>query len=144
MDKHDVILNVRGSHVVGGEEDFSELITEGLLSRDEGKCIIEYEESELSGTENTLTCLIVEADKIRLRRTGESSTEFVFRRSQMYETAYDTPFGMIQMTVLPTQITSDISSDKSGSVDLEYVVKIGSYSAINRLNIGYKQKDFKS
>ncbi len=143
MDKYNVILNVRGSHVIGKEEASLELITEGLLLRGDGKCIIEYEESELSGTENTRTRLIVEGDRIKLRRSGELSTEFVFTKSQLYETAYDTPLGLVQMTVLPTQITSDVSG-QCGSVDLEYVVNIGSYSVINRLNVGYRPKGFKS
>lgn len=140
MDKYDIILNVRGSHIQGEEEDSLELITEGLLMRDEDRFIIEYEESELSGTEHTKTRLIVEPDKIRLRRIGLSNTEFVFTRSQLYESAYDTPYGMVQMSVLPTQIDSAIH-EKDGKVDLEYVVKIGSYSALNRLNIDYKLKN---
>lgn len=140
MEKNNIILNVRGSHVEQGEENILELMTEGRLTRDDDKYIIEYEESALSGVENTTTRLTVQGDKLWLNRMGILESEFAFKKRQMYEAAYDTPFGMLQLSVLPTQIESEISED-SGQIDLEYVVNVGGKSALNRLNIHYKRKN---
>ena len=137
MDQFDIILNVRGSHVEGDEENTLELFTEGLLTRENGTYIIEYDESEISGMENTKTRLTINGDNVSLKRMGMLETEFVFSKKQMYEAAYKTPYGMMQMTVLPTQVMSDLSDEK-GHIDLEYVINVGEQSAINRLNIDYK------
>lgn len=140
MDKNTILLNVKGSHVHEGEENTLELITEGLLTFDDGKYTIEYDESGLSGVENTKTRLTVEGDKVSLKREGIMESEFIFTKRQMYEAAYETPFGMLQLSVLPTQIASDFSGE-GGSIDLEYVVKVGEQSALNRLNINYKLRN---
>ncbi len=140
MDKYDVILNVRGSHVEGEEENTLELYTEGMLTHDDDRYIIEYDESEISGVENTKTRLTVDGDSVWLARSGPMETEFLFSKRQMYEAAYETPFGVMQMSVLPTQILSDVSTEK-GDIDLEYVVKVGEQSALNRLNIHYQLKN---
>ena len=65
-------------------------------------------------------------------------TEFVFLKSRVFEAAYETPFGMMQMSVLPTQILSELSEEK-GKINLEYVIRIGDQQAVNKLNIDYKK-----
>ena len=51
--------------------------------------------------------------------------------------AYETPFGMMEMSVLPTQVLSELSCEK-GNIDLEYVIRVGDQQAVNKLNINYK------
>lgn len=140
MDRYNILLSVRGSHVEDGEEDTLELLTEGRLIKEDEKYTIEYDESELSGMENTSTRVTVDGDRVYLQRTGMLQTEFVFTKSQRYEAVYDTPFGAMQMAVTPTQIKSDVSSEK-GRIDLEYVVQVGEQSMLNRLNIDYRLKN---
>ncbi len=139
MDSYNILLSVRGSHVEDGEEDTLELLTEGRLIKEDEKYTIEYDESELSGMENTSTRVTVDGDRVHLQRTGMLQSEFVFTKSQRYEAVYDTPFGSMQMAVTPTQIKSDVSSEK-GRIDLEYVVQVGEQSMLNRLNIDYRLK----
>ncbi len=140
MDRYNILLCVRGSHVEDGEEDTLELMTEGRLIKEDEKYTIEYDESELSGMENTSTRVTVDGDRVHLQRTGLLQTEFVFTKSQRYEAVYDTPFGAMQMAVTPTQIHSNVSSEK-GCIDLEYVVQVGDQSMLNRLNIDYRLKN---
>ncbi|MEG1991278.1 MAG: DUF1934 domain-containing protein, partial [Christensenella sp.] len=132
-----IVLNIRGTQADEYDDSTMELYTEGSLTHDDGKYILEYDESELSGMENTKTCLTVEGDRVQLKRTGLVETEFVFLKSRMFEAAYDTPFGMMQMSVLPTQIMSDMAEDK-GKINLEYVISVGGQQAVNKLDIDYK------
>ena len=133
-----IMVNIRGSQADEYDDSTMELYTEGMLTHDGGKYIIEYDESEISGMENTRTSLTVEGDRVQLRRTGAVETEFVFLKSRVFEAAYETPFGMMQMSVLPTQILSELSEEK-GKIDLEYVIRIGDQQAVNKLNIDYKK-----
>ena len=120
-----IMVNIRGTQADAYDDNTMELYTEGMLTHDDGKYIIEYDESEISGMENTRTSLTVE-------------TEFVFLKSRVFEAAYETPFGMMQMSVLPTQILSELSEEK-GKINLEYVIRIGDQQAVNKLDIDYKK-----
>ena len=141
MDKFNVILNVKGSHVEGEEENTLELLTEGSLTKyGEDKYIIEYDESEISGYESFTTRVIIDGDKIALQRSGAVESGFVFKKSQKYEAIYKTPFGNKQVSILPTLIASEVSAEK-GSIGLEYVVSYENYSALGKLYIDYKSKN---
>ncbi len=140
MNQYDIFVNVRGSHL-GDEDSSMELFTEGTLTcEDNGSYTIEYDESELSGMENTTTRLHVEGERVSMRRKGMLDTEFVFLKNHTFEAAYETPYGMMQMSVLPTQIES-VLTNQNGSIDLEYVIRIGDQQAVNKLNINYKVRN---
>ena len=138
MVRENILVNIRGYQADENDDHTMELFTEGMLTCEDGKYIIEYDESELSGMENTRTTLTVEGDRVQLRRIGMVETEFVFLKSRVFAAAYETPFGMMEMSVLPTQIVSDVSAEK-GNIDLEYVIRVGDQQAVNKLNINYKR-----
>jgi uncharacterized beta-barrel protein YwiB (DUF1934 family) len=130
----------QGQHTEGGQEDAIELITDGVLTHENGLYIKEYDESELSGIENTKTRLKVEDECIHLERQGALQTEFVFAKTKPFEASYSTPFGAMQVSVFPTHVQSMLS-DKEGNIDLEYIIKIGGAEALNKLYIQYKIKN---
>jgi uncharacterized beta-barrel protein YwiB (DUF1934 family) len=136
----DILLTIKGSHTEGGQEDAIELITDGVLTHENGSTIIEYDESEMSGIENTRTRLRVENECIHLERQGALQTEFVFAKTTPFEALYATPFGAMQVSVFPTHVQS-LLSEKSGNIDLEYIIKIGDAEALNKLYITYKTKN---
>lgn len=136
----DILLTIRGSHTEGGKEDAIELITDGILRHENGSTIIEYDESEMSGVENTKTRLRVVDKCIHLERQGALRTEFVFEKTKPFEALYATPFGAMQVSVFPTHVQSMLS-DREGNIDLEYVIKIGDAQALNKLYIKYKIKN---
>jgi len=134
-----ILLTIKGSHTEGGEENAIELITDGVLTHEGGSYIIEYDESELSGMENTKTRLKVVDECIHLERQGALQTEFVFAKTRPFEASYSTPFGAMQVSVFPTLVQSALS-DSEGNIDLEYIIKIGDAEALNKLSIQYKNK----
>lgn len=140
MTRQDIYVNIRGMQTAEDDENAMELFTEGVLTH-EGDCFtIEYDESEMSGLDSTKTLLTVEGERIHLRREGDTSSDFIFLKDRLYETAYETPLGVMQMSVLPIQIASDVSEEK-GNIDLEYVIRIGEHQAVNRLSICYKARN---
>ncbi|MGI6154271.1 MAG: DUF1934 domain-containing protein [Christensenellaceae bacterium] len=140
MKRQDIFLNVTGEYVEDGEKSEVSFFTEGWLEKDGKKVIIEYDEGSMSGLDNIVTRLTVEGDKLLLRRIGGFETEFIFDQKKLFEAAYDTPYGYMQLSVLPLVVQSDIS-ESDGIIDLEYVIKIQGQSSFNKLNINYKAKN---
>ena len=140
MTAHDIILNVRGAHIEDDEEQSTEFLTEGRLLCGDGKCIIEYEETELLGSEDTTMRVIIADKELCLARSGAVESEFRFRERQLYQAAYETPLGLLQLSILPTQVESRIEPQE-GHIDLSYVIRVGGGSAFNRLNIHYQRKN---
>lgn len=137
----DIMLTIKGSHKEpGGEEDVMELLTTGNITKDDEAYIIEYDESAMSGMENTWTRLKIMQDSIHMERTGLIKTEFVFADKQNFEGVYETPFGTLSVSVFPMHVMADVC-ETHGSVDLQYEIKIGGTSSLNRLNIEYKSKE---
>lgn len=139
MTAQDIILNVKGAHIEDQQEQATEFLTEGRLLHCDNTYIIEYEETELMGTEDTTMRLTVAGKELCLTRTGAVESEFRFRERQMYEAAYDTPFGLLRLSILPTQVDSRFEQ-REGHIDLAYVIRVGSGTAFNRLNIHYQLK----
>jgi uncharacterized beta-barrel protein YwiB (DUF1934 family) len=140
MNKYDIVLNLKGTHLEHDEEDTVELYTEGKLICEDDTYTIEFDESGITGVQDTLTQLTIDGDRIWFRHKGERHVELMFTKKHLFEAAYKTPDGLMQMSVLSTLIKSDISAEK-GRIDLEYVIQAGDQSALNRLNIDYRQRN---
>lgn len=129
-----VILSIKGSNRVGEELDNIELLTEGKLFKQGDQFTIEYEEE---GTMPTKTTLVVGKDHIVMEKNGEVQTQFVFEESKIFEGVYHTPFGKLNVSVLPTLVYSEMN-EQEGWVDLEYILNIAGNQMVNRLNLRYR------
>ncbi|MFY9176559.1 MAG: DUF1934 domain-containing protein [Caldicoprobacterales bacterium] len=135
-----VILSIKGTQVNPmGEDNKIELITEGRLYKKDNAYYIEYEESTISGLEDTKTLLVVEDNRVSLERTGAHESRFVFEKGRKYVSYYETPFGSLEMGVFPTKI--DFNMDETqGKVDLKYQLDIsGRYAGLNELMVSYQE-----
>ena len=65
--RQNIMVNIRGTQEDAEDSNSMELYTEGMLTHDDEKYIIEYDESELSGLGNTKTQLTVEGERVQLR-----------------------------------------------------------------------------
>ena len=72
--RQNIMVNIRGTQADEQDSNTMELYTEGMLTHSDGKYIIEYDESELSGMGNTKTLLTVEGERVQLKRTGPVET----------------------------------------------------------------------
>ena len=133
----DITLTIKGCHSENGEENNIEFITGGRLGYENGAYIIEYDEGEMSGVENSTTRLSVSDDCVKMARQGMMETEFVFEQAKQFEAQYETPFGLMNVSVFPTKLKSEMS-DLKGAIDIEYIIKIGGTEALNKLFINYK------
>ena len=121
-----------------GEENKIELVTEGKLYRKDGADYITYEESEISGMENSRTRLKLEKDRVQMKRMGQSSSEMVFCKEQIHTLDYKTPYGIFKMQISTESLEVEIREELVGStVELSYTLAMvdSSSSTENKLKI---------
>lgn len=104
-----------------GEENKIELLIEGKFYRKENVDYIMYDESEISGLENSKTRLKLESRKVHMKRFGQSSSDMVFSEEEDHRLDYRTPYGIFKMQINTDSLHVDIKEELSGSViDLSY------------------------
>ena len=103
-----------------------EIITEGKLYRRNGKTYLLYDESPLSGLEGCMTTLILDDNRVKMKRTGDnrSTDEIVFERGKRYFSEYETPMGMIPLEVLTNHVNNRLDENGYGDVDIDYHISL--------------------
>lgn len=137
--EENILLDIKGLRQCGGDNETVSFTVAGMLTGWEGKYVIAYED-EHSGEDGAHTEITVEDDSVSMIRTGESSTDMYFRRNTPYSSCYRTPFGDLDLTVLPTLVKTDMGP-KNGSIELEYILNIAGSQIVNKLQLSYKKED---
>lgn len=122
---------------VDGEEetDEIELQTRGTFARKNGKFYIIYEESELTGFEDTTTTIKVSDDTVSMTRRGKYNSRMEFRMGEKCLCSYNTPFGVIPVGVNPISVENNLSDD-GGNLAIEYILDIDNRDYLmNRLKL---------
>ena len=82
-----------------------------------------YEESDLTGLRGVTTTFRVEPEQITLTRTGNLSSQMVFRKGQSHDSLYQMDFGALMITVCATSVIFDLTP-AGGFIDLVYTIEI--------------------
>ena len=94
LQEYKVRITVKSRQVdLEGQIQDMELFTEGLLTWQEGRAVISYDESETSGMEGSLTVITMAPEHAVILRTGPVSMEQEFLPGFPTDTAYVTPYG---------------------------------------------------
>ena len=134
----EIKISIVSSQTAGGEKEQMNMKTQGTLRKVEGASIIEYADME-GESQAGITTILVREDMVSMQRQGAVETEFVFERGKTYSTLYKMPFGEMSVTLLPTHVNACMG-EKSGSIDLEYVMDIAGSQVVNRLNLCYDRR----
>lgn len=109
-----------------GSDGNVEIITEGKLYKKNGKTYLLYDESPLSGLDGCMTTLILDDDRVKMRRTGDnrSTDEIIFEKGKRYFSEYETPMGMIPLEVLTNHVNNKLDENGYGNVDIDYHISL--------------------
>ena len=121
-----VIISIRGvqTSVPGEEEDVMELVTQGVLTGDEGDGFtLRYRESELTGLEGTTTTFRIGKDRITLSREGTLNSEMVFQEGQRHVSLYETPYGGLMLGVNTRTARADMGN-AGGNLEIRYALEV--------------------
>ena len=120
----EVLISIRGTQTMQGDEPQTvELLTGGVLKRQNGQYSVSYVESEVTGMEGVSTTFEVERDRITLRRAGSLDSTMIFEVGKLNESLYDMGFGALLVGVQASRVESDLNDD-GGRFAFDYAVEI--------------------
>ena len=119
------MISMKTLQSVDGSEELNEieLQTKGRFAQRNGKFYVMYEESELTGFEDTVTTIKISDEDITMTRKGKYSSRMVFKQGEKRLCSYNTPYGVIPVGVNPISMKSDLD-ENGGNVHIEYILDI--------------------
>lgn len=119
-------IKIKGVQCADGEEDVTELYTQGSFYRKNGIYYIAYDESETTGFAGCRTVLkIVGEQKVSMLRSGSSQANLVIQTGKRNIGYYAMPEGELMIGVSAKRIESALS-DQGGELFFEYALDINS------------------
>lgn len=137
-DNATILLNT--INITDGDEDVIELQTQGKFAERDGKYFISYEETELTGFDDTTTSIFVSNDKVNMSRKGKYNMKMTYKPGEKNLCYYDTFYGSIIVAVDTKKIVNNLTPD-GGSVMIDFLLDADNTTfAHNKLTITV-QKD---
>jgi uncharacterized beta-barrel protein YwiB (DUF1934 family) len=131
-----VLLTIKGSQIEDPGSNM-EFVTEGRLTRQQNGYLIEYDESDLTGSDGMTTQIFVEDGSVTMSRLGSNDTQLVFTKNSVYQSTVYTPEGKVRMNVLALDVKSEMSED-CGNINLEYELHMDGVVSAGKLNLSFK------
>ena len=123
MEKN-VLITIKGRQEYSRmEPDTVELLTRGTLSKDEDGFRLTYEESELTGIENTVTTIRVSNQTVSLLRSGAVNSELVLEPGKLSLSMYETAFGSLAVGI-NSRIVRVRTDEHCGEIELDYSTEV--------------------
>lgn len=116
----------------GNEADLIDFTSVGKVEIKNGTIYIEYDESELSGMENTVSTIIISGDTLTLNRTGTWNSTMAFVEGEEMPADIVTPYGVMRLKVYTDKINVSVT-DRHIAFNLKYAYSIGADRISNHL-----------
>ena len=132
----DVTIVLRSSQRYPQQEpEEMELTVHGKLYFRGGSVFISYEESAMTGMENTRTTLKVEPGRVGIIRTGKNHSRLCFQEGLRHESPYRTPYGLLQLATVTHHLVTHMGQE-GGTLSIRYQVELeGQLASENHLQI---------
>ena len=132
----DVTIFLRSSQRYPQQEpEEIELTVHGKLYFRGGSVFISYEESAMTGMENTRTTLKVEPGRVEIIRTGKNHSRLCFQEGLRHESPYRTPYGLLQLATVTHHLVTHMGQE-GGTLEIRYQVELeGQLASENHLQI---------
>lgn len=122
----DVIISIKSIQRANGEEERTEVITEGGYSLTDDGCEIVYNETDATGYEGSVTSVSVAAGKrLEIIRSGAVSSELLIETGRKNYCLYGTPYGDLTVGAQAKRIEARID-ENGGHILAEYSMDINS------------------
>jgi uncharacterized beta-barrel protein YwiB (DUF1934 family) len=127
----EALIRLKGK-TEGSTADLIDFTSIGKVEIKNDTIYIEYDESELSGMENTVSTIIISGDAITLNRTGEWTSTMAFVEGEEMPADIITSYGIMRLKVYTDKIDVSVS-DRHIAFDLRYAYSIGADRISNHL-----------
>ncbi len=135
--ENNALITLIGRNTVDGEVDTFELTTAGKYTKQNGKYLVSYEGSEITGYDNTTTTLKIQDNFVSMIRFGKTmgSSQMIFEENKQYTGVYRTPHGNMSVDVYTNEMEVNVN-DEGGEVMLDYFVQLNSCQPVrNNLRV---------
>ena len=122
--KKDVLITIKGTQKVAGDEDVIEMMTTGRFYRKNKLYYISYEETEATGYAGCRTTLKVgPRDKVTMTRFGPSRSQLIVEQNVRHQCQYDTGYGAMTIGVMGSIFESTLG-ENGGKLTFGYTLDI--------------------
>lgn len=137
----DVIINIKGTQEVDGEEDVVELNTVGRMNVIGGKTYLRYDDSVATGTDGVRCVIKIDHkdNSVVMQRSGALNSRMYIKKGQRHICHYETTQGTLTLGVFGETVNDNIGS-KGGNLFMSYTLDVN-YGMIsrNKVEISVKQ-----
>lgn len=136
-----VLITVSGfQRLEGQEQDDIELITEGEYSYRNGRGMLRYEESEITGMAGTTTQFSFTPDEVVISRKGTTNSRMAFVEGRPNVFLYNTPYGSMTIGVDTHKISNRLD-EHGGELEIDYTLQFDRVmSSRNRFAVKIKEQ----
>lgn len=119
------IINVKGTQIVEGDENITEITSEGTFEIKDGYPVIRYTESDSDGSRVMAKLSVLDEKSFVFERRGDISTKMVIEVGTRHNCAYSTPYGELMLGICGKTLVNEIDND-GGYLKLSYTIDINS------------------
>lgn len=123
--KKEVLIKIKGVQIADGEQDVTELFTQGFMQEKNNAFYITYEETETTGFEGCTTTLKVDNDKVVLMRNGPMKSHLIIENGKRNLGHYGTSEGDLMIGVNTKNIENALTKN-GGDIYFSYTLDINS------------------
>lgn len=107
----DVLVSVRGTQLMGEENDTIEIITPGTWYEKNGKQYLIYEEAIGEGGDVTRNTVKVCPDRVEVTKRGLVESQMTFECGKKHMANYVTPMGLIVLGLTTSSLEIEANED---------------------------------
>lgn len=104
-----------------------EIVSEGRLTEEDGRIVISYDETELTGMEGATTTVSFLRDApetLTMLRYGTVSTTLIFEEGKRYLSAYDTGIFPLEVCTYTRRVENTVAALQGGKILIDYIVEL--------------------
>ncbi len=114
-------IHLYTKNITDGDEDVIELQTQGKFAERDGKYYISYEETELTGFEDTVTTINVSEKRVKMSRSGKYNMKMTYEPGEKNLCYYETAYGSIAVAIDTRKIVHDLTPE-GGTVMIDFLL----------------------
>lgn len=137
----EVIINIKGTQIIDGDNDVIELTTVGKMNTVGNKTYLRYDDSTATGVDGVSCMIKLDKDdnSVVMQRSGSLSSRMYIKEGQRHICHYETSQGTITMGIFGESVKSTLSN-KGGSLSMSYTIDVN-YGMMSRNKVEIKVKE---
>ena len=137
----DVLIDIKGTQTVDGEDDVVSLTTVGKMNVIGGKTYLKYDDCTSNDNE-AISCLIKvdpKDDSVIMQRSGAFNSRMYIKKGQRHTCHYETAAGTIVMGIFGENVQNELT-DVGGKLSMSYTIDVN-YGMLSRNSVEISVKE---